>query len=481
MVKLQRLEEKKVRYISHKQYLTECYRKSLIPTGFSLKWSIDLDVDQEFVSQCEAIKTDTSLKMLELTIKACENKLSDLEDEIVSTRENVWRSNGDRWDIENTLRKIRNGVHAEEKSIGLVKDRKLSTLKHKGANCSKQVTRTKPSGMPIGRVRYNRTRVRGDGNCFYRCVSTFLRGSEHEHEQVRTRVVQHLEQNADTYTCLVDGDREYHFDQQRCTDGRGTSWATEAEVFAAAAVFNLNIHITDSLEGRVEWSVHSPVIQTGGSNSVDVFLLYKGGHFDLINSAPIVSKYNSVDACAENEDIDWFDMVHVERGNIETGSEDAVLRDGCADTRQREETQNREKHISRPVRRATEDDSVCDKKSDLCMITNLSNTTLTIAQRQLLTKGLKCVPNRKQIDVVKVLSDLAEWERRMRLKEYFYGREKGEGTTETETLKCEKKKMSAFTPNQGRDVWLDAYVEVVKNDIVMNLKKTGQANLTKQE
>ena len=42
----------------------------------------------------------------------------------------------------------------------------------------------------------------------------------------------------------------------------------------------------------------------------------------------------------------------------------------------------------------------------------------------MLSKSLKFIPTTNGVDMVKVKSYLIEWERRMRLKEYFYGKEK---------------------------------------------------------
>ena len=43
------------------------------------------------------------------------------------------------------------------------------------------------------------------------------------------------------------------------------------------------------------------------------------------------------------------------------------------------------------------------------------------------------------------------------------------------------KKKSFFTPNKGRDAWLDLYIELVKNDVVNNLRKAKKLNISKEE
>ena len=56
-------------------------------------------------------------------------------------------------------------------------------------------------------------------------------------------------------------------------------------------------------------------------------------------------------------------------------------------------------------------------------VTNLSKHELSAPQLSLLEKGLKFIPSRHEVDKVKLLADLSEWERRMRLAEYFYNRD----------------------------------------------------------
>ena len=43
------------------------------------------------------------------------------------------------------------------------------------------------------------------------------------------------------------------------------------------------------------------------------------------------------------------------------------------------------------------------------------------------------------------------------------------------------RKKSHFTPEPGRDKYLDAYKEAVKDNIVNDIKKKVEANLTKDE
>ena len=82
---------------------------------------------------------------------------------------------------------------------------------------------------------------------------------------------------------------------------------------------------------------------------------------------------------------------------------------------------------------------------------------------------------------MKVLADFSEWERRMRLAEFFFDEEKGKADRlheDDETFTVKKK--SRFTPSSGRDRCLDLHIKLVK-DVVANLRKSNKLNIPKEE
>ena len=118
------------------------------------------------------------------------------------------------------------------------------------------------------------------------------------------------------------------------------------------------------------------------------------------------------------------------------------------------------------------------------LVTNLSSYTPTDSEISLLEKGLKFIPDRSKINTTKLLSDLGEWERRMRLREYFYNADNEDDDDNDDKDirdKFKVKQKSFFTPSRGRDQWLDTYIELVKNDVANNLKKCGKLNLSRDE
>ena len=60
-----------------------------------------------------------------------------------------------------------------------------------------------------------------------------------------------------------------------------------------------------------------------------------------------------------------------------------------------------------------------ENKREKNPVFNLSSKELTEAHRNLLGLGLKFVPTNQNIDMTELIADVKEWERRMRLREFF--------------------------------------------------------------
>ncbi len=82
----------------------------------------------------------------------------------------------------------------EEKKVGETKDGKWSKI------CERESEKKQNVGV-MGSS-YKRIRVRGDGNCFYRCISVQLYGTEERHLDVRNSVVDHLERHKSEFQVL---------------------------------------------------------------------------------------------------------------------------------------------------------------------------------------------------------------------------------------------------------------------------------------
>ena len=77
--------------------------------------------------------------------------------------------------------------------------------------------------------------VRGDGNCFYRCLSRSFYGHEDNHGKIRKETVDFIRPNTKHFKMMLDEPVSKHL------HGRRESWATEMEIMAASALYGANI------------------------------------------------------------------------------------------------------------------------------------------------------------------------------------------------------------------------------------------------
>lgn len=94
-------------------------------------------------------------------------------------------------------------------------------------------------------------------NCFFRCLSREVYGDEEQHTKMRSEICEYMSAYGKVFECFVEGTMEEHLRHQRLTDGRIESWATEAEVFAASALYGVNIKITEDSDEPYHWNMHS--------------------------------------------------------------------------------------------------------------------------------------------------------------------------------------------------------------------------------
>ncbi len=58
---------------------------------------------------------------------------------------------------------------------------------------------------------------------------------------LKERMMEHMLNNKEQYECLIDGNFEEHISKKSKTNGSTDSWATDAEVYAAATLYNSEI------------------------------------------------------------------------------------------------------------------------------------------------------------------------------------------------------------------------------------------------
>ena len=275
--------------------------------------------------------------------------------------------------------------------------------------------------------------VEKDGNCFFRCVAGELHGDVSKHKQVRAAVTDFMEEHAVSIVQLIDGSVTEHVQHMRLTDGGVRTWATEAELTATAQLYGVDLYIRQDSSGKMEWLRFPAHVNNTAEKYICLRLASE--HFDIIrvNERPNVGET----------------LLNAPESNARTS----------------------------PARIVNTTESTAAPLKQPEVIVNMSSKTLSHAQQSLLSKGLKFVPARKSVDKGKLIADLRTWERRMRLREYFRDRD----AEEDDADECRYKKESSWTPNAGRDKWLDAYIKAVKDDVISGLRKKVKLNMTQAE
>ena len=108
----------------------------------------------------------------------------------------------------------------------------------------------------------------------------------------------------------------------------------------------------------------------------------------------------------------------------------------------------------------------CQNKYDKCYdsnyVVNISSVDLSEAEIKLLSKGLFFCPTPRKVDWIELKADVEDFSRRLRLKEYFCGRESSQYISDPNPFK----KKSTWTPNKARDLGLELFIQLLKNDIL---------------
>ena len=108
-------------------------------------------------------------------------------------------------------------------------------------------------------------------------------------------------------------------------------------------------------------------------------------------------------------------------------------------------------------------------------IVNMSSRPLSEAELSVLKRGLSFVPTRRQT-IAQLTAELKEWDRLMRLQEYWHGVE-----AQDSTHGDKKYKISKWVPPKGRDQWLDLYLEEVASSVIRETRRHGKSNLSSDE
>ena len=95
----------------------------------------------------------------------------------------------------------------------------------------------------------------GDGNCFFRAMSSLVTGEETYHTFIRGQTCTFLQKHSEGMIGITQ--KSNYLQQSRMfEDG---VWATEVEVFACATMLNTNIYVYTQSGKQRQWLKHEPV------------------------------------------------------------------------------------------------------------------------------------------------------------------------------------------------------------------------------
>lgn len=135
--------------------------------------------------------------------------------------------------------------------------------------------------------------VQGDGNCFFRAISTCIIGSENEHMRIRELITKHVEENPEMYRTFLQsrGGMNQYLTSMR----RPREWATDVEILAAATLLQtiIEVYFPCRIKGHIEyrWQTFKPLTHPDITHPV-IYLSNKNDHFDPV-----------LDVCTDNDEV----------------------------------------------------------------------------------------------------------------------------------------------------------------------------------
>ena len=117
----------------------------------------------------------------------------------------------------------------------------------------------------------------GDGNCFFRCISLILTGSQCFHQKVRSLILHWMLNNEQFLLPFMPGSSSLADYLSKFPIHLNGTWAAEVEILAAASVFSVNIHIF-YLD---KWVSYAPFKRIGQFGNIYIANI-RGNHFEAV-------------------------------------------------------------------------------------------------------------------------------------------------------------------------------------------------------
>ncbi|KAK0067421.1 hypothetical protein Bpfe_002928 [Biomphalaria pfeifferi] len=221
------------------------------------------------------------------------------------------------------------------------------------------------------------TPIVGDGNCFYRAMSSCIFDNESRHGHLRSKVKEFMQSHIDAFKHLIDSENVSEYLHKMSQD---TAWAETSEIYAAATMVQRPIFILAQITNAetYEWIRIEPLFKSQESiweaNETKKIcnyytLLHRGrNHFDVIeaiNSCNCLLPKPQLEGCKKNA----YDLRVRNRSdsNDDQSQSDKCLDDKSSFTSVASISETMEPPTSIKRLRSEEDwESICTSQSGSC-------------------------------------------------------------------------------------------------------------------
>ena len=499
---LRRLKKRIIRTESHIGFLRICVERDLVSKGFQLKWRPAFETDEEEGCIFDSILHKTSLSLIENVMKCNISKLHKLRKNEKLLLETI---------PEDAIPKVniifRNELNKLQKDVELRKCRKINSIvkASKASKAADQITDVENNiwmeelgilrlsnikdryvEIPVvdekDEAEFYRRTVIGDGNCLFRALSVLMFSTEVHHDVIRDKVVQNMYNHEEAYASLIDIDFKTHMAGMKKTSGNREIWATEAEIQAAADCLKVDIKVNQLVNGSQEWQTFP-----SDNSRKTIHIYHRGDHYEPMMKVCTSQKMQH----QESKRLVNSQKLKQKR-HLEEKTQNPSGEFNCEINKEGNVVQNKNstgQYPSLPKQRVHDPHVTLHNE---VIIFNHSKRVLSEDEEKILSKGLKFVPTRRNVDTSKLLADLREWERKMRLREYFFDKNKMKaedvvGKQDDSIIDKIRKDEEArrrnknWMPQTGRDPALDMYICLVKEDILKGISKCQTSNISTGE
>ena len=136
--------------------------------------------------------------------------------------------------------------------------------------------------------------IRGDGNCFFRCLSKILTGNENSHIQLRAIIAKFIASEGSTKLAWYFRQKNTHpfkyLTEESLISADGI-WASDVEIMAASLILEADVFVATNdymLEGTLVKSVQWSLLRACPDPQAALYITNFGCHF-----LPVTSMINS--------------------------------------------------------------------------------------------------------------------------------------------------------------------------------------------